>query len=138
MNRSVAKQCEGCQKEFRVELDNGHTLTCPYCAYAWVLSASPVLEPPCPFCEARDYYVQKDFNPIVGLSLVIVGVVFVPMTYGLSLPALCIFDWLLYKRVPNLALCYKCGAEFRGFQLTEKIQLYSHHTAYYYEKFENS
>ena len=138
MKCSVAKQCEYCKKDFREQIDLHQKLVCTHCSHSWVLQTGPVLHPPCSFCQAKDYYVQKDFNPIIGLSLVLIGILFVPMTYGLSLPALCLFDWLLYKRVPDLALCYKCGAEYRGFQLTENIQPYSHHTAYYYEKFEDS
>ncbi len=46
----------------------------------------------------------------------LVGIVLVPFTYGLSLPVFALVDWFLVRRVETLINCYKCASEFRGFK----------------------
>lgn len=138
MNRSVAKQCESCGREFRAPVETGGELACPHCCQRWDLSGFAVLAHACPFCDARHFYRQKDFNPVLGLGIVVLGAALVPFTYGLSLPVLALLDWWLYRRVGEVAICYKCRAEFRGFALSGGVGPYSHHTAFYYEKYENA
>ena len=63
-----------------------------------------------------------------------VGAIFVPFTFGLSLVALLILDYLLYKRVQEILVCYKCQAEFRNFGLIQgDINQFDHHIAELYE-----
>ena len=49
-------------------------------------------------------YVQKDFNRATGVALVVIGAIFVPWTWGLSLLAVTILDFLSYvaRRVRTL------------------------------------
>jgi ribosomal protein L37AE/L43A len=134
--RSVLRQCDRCGRDYRAPVAEDGAVVCPHCRATAAGPGPGPLAPPCPFCQSRHYYQQKDFNPVVGIGLVVIGAALVPKTYGLSLPALCLVDWWLYRRVPDLAVCYKCRARFRGFALAPEIQIYNHHTAYYYEQFE--
>ena len=68
----------------------------------------------CPACGGSHFYIQKDFNKIFGCGIIVIGIVFVPMTYGLSLAIVAFIDWLLYKQVPDSVVCYKCKGEFFG------------------------
>ena len=62
------------------------------------------------------------------------GALFVPVTYGLSLVVVLLVDLILYRRVAELIVCYKCGAEFRGFgPIPETIELFNHHIGELYE-----
>jgi hypothetical protein len=75
-------------------------------------------EPPqgvefCPVCDCRHLYRQRDFNRTLGCLLVAVGAALVPWTYGLSLVALALVDLVLYYRLPEAVVCYRCDTVFR-------------------------
>ena len=89
----------------------------------------------CPACESSHFYLQKDFNKILGCGIIIVGIIFVPMTYGLSLAVVALIDWLLYNQVPDSIVCYKCKGEFFGIKvIPKKILPFDHHIAELYEE----
>jgi hypothetical protein len=76
----------------------------------------------CPVCEGRDFYIRKDFDPKVGLTVVIVGALISGVFYwfGRDLVAYGILacavlaDLVVYGRLGDLTVCYRCHAEFRG------------------------
>jgi hypothetical protein len=76
----------------------------------------------CPLCGTSDVYLQKDFPQGVGLAIVCVGfavsTVFWyyenPIPAYLVLLASALLDMILYYRVPNVAICYRCQSQFRG------------------------
>ena len=89
----------------------------------------------CPACQSSHFYVQKDFNKILGCGLIILGIVFVPLTYGLSLAIVALIDWLLYNQVPDSIVCYKCKGEFFGIKhIPKNIFPFDHHIAEIYEE----
>ena len=89
----------------------------------------------CPACQSSHFYVQKDFNKILGCGLIILGIVFVPLTYGLSLAIVALIDWLLYNQVPDSIVCYKCKGEFFGIKhIPNDIFPFDHHIAEIYEE----
>jgi len=89
----------------------------------------------CPACESSHFYLQKDFNKVLGCGIIIVGIIFVPMTYGLSLAVVALIDWLLYNQVPDSIVCYKCKSEFFGIKvIPKKILPFDHHIAELYEE----
>ena len=89
----------------------------------------------CPARESSHFYLQKDFNKILGCGIIIVGIIFVPMTYGLSLAVVALIDWLLYNQVPDSIVCYKCKSEFFGIKvIPKKILPFDHHIAELYEE----
>lgn len=90
---------------------------CPECG-----AASSVVAPPeaaiverCAACDHDQLYFQKDFNRTTGVALVVVGAVFVPWTYGLSLLAVTILDYIVWRIVKDVMVCYRCQAVHRGY-----------------------
>lgn len=83
---------------------------------------SEVIAPPegaiierCAACGHDQLYFQKDFNRTTGIALVIVGSIFVPWTYGLSLLGVTILDYVVWRMVKNVIVCYRCQAVHRGY-----------------------
>lgn len=76
----------------------------------------------CPLCEGGDFYTRKDFDPHLGLAIVVAGALVSAgfYWYGLDLVAYGILalavlvDLLVYGRLPDVTVCYRCHAEFRG------------------------
>ena len=52
-------------------------------------------------------------NRALGCGLVILGIVFVPWTYGLSLIGLSAIDLWLYYRLSVAVVCYRCDTVYR-------------------------
>lgn len=76
----------------------------------------------CPVCAGGDFYIRKDFDPKVGLTVVIIGALISAVFYwfGLDLIAYgilggaALIDLVVYGRLKDLTVCYRCHAEFRG------------------------
>ena len=76
----------------------------------------------CPVCQGADFYGRKDFDPKVGLSVVIVGAVISAGFYWFGrdliaysiLGAATLIDLAIYGRLKDLTVCYRCHSEFRG------------------------
>ncbi|MFQ6674719.1 MAG: hypothetical protein ACE5LH_00090 [Fidelibacterota bacterium] len=131
---SIGKECSACGRYYREPVREGEIL-CPHCGKERVtVSSSEWTFSRCPHCRTRKFYRRKDFNQVLGCLIVLLGAVLVPFTYGVSLPVLILADWILYRRVPDVVVCYRCGAEFRGFRsVPETIGKFDHHTAELYE-----
>lgn len=67
----------------------------------------------CPCCLRKDFYAQKDFNRKIGVVLFVIAAVLSIWTYGLSLVALYLLDLFLFRKLPQIAICYKCQTVFR-------------------------
>jgi DNA-directed RNA polymerase subunit RPC12/RpoP len=90
----------------------------------------------CPVCQGRDFYKRKDFDPKVGLTVVIIGGAFSAgfywfgrdlIAYG-TLAAAALIDLFVYGRLKDLTVCYRCHTEFRGaYQRTAPV--FDLHTA---------
>lgn len=70
----------------------------------------------CGACGEIELYVQKDFNRATGVTLVVIGAIFVPWTWGLSLLAVTIVDYILYYYLSDVTVCYECRAVHRGYK----------------------
>ncbi len=76
----------------------------------------------CPWCATSDLYIQKDFPQGLGLAIVIVGFVISTIFWYLEKPiftylvllASALLDMVLYYRVPDVTICYRCLSQFRG------------------------
>jgi hypothetical protein len=76
----------------------------------------------CPLCKTTDLYVQKDFSAGLGLFIVLVGIAIstvfwyyeMPLFTYLVLIISIAFDFLMYYRVPDVTICYRCLAQVRG------------------------
>ena len=76
----------------------------------------------CPVCGGADFYIRKDFDPKVGLTVVVIGAVISGVFYwfGRDLVAYSILagavliDLVVYGRLKDVTVCYRCHSEFRG------------------------
>ena len=89
--------------------------------------------PSCPECGCKDLYKKKDFNQTLGCLIILVGAVFVPVTYGLSLVALFLLDLLLYSKIKDSIECYKCKTEYKNIVVPKNMMSFDHHIAEIYE-----
>jgi len=76
----------------------------------------------CPVCGGGDFYIRKDFDPKVGLTVVIVGALISGGFYWFGedliaysiLAGAALIDLLVYGRLGDVTVCYRCHSEFRG------------------------
>ena len=133
----IAFACPSCKRETVAGVDGRGR--CAACAHETSLDASGIAgDPPrierCPACEGRQLYVQRDFNQKVGLGIVVVGALLVPVTpFYSSLFAAAIIDAILYALVPEITVCYRCHAHFRGFARNPEHQAFDLHLAEQYD-----
>ncbi len=133
----IAFYCPKCGAEATSGLD-GHG-TCPRCAAATELALSSSLRERrvvdrCPACDGEQLYVQRDFNQKAGLAIVILGGALAPFTpYYSSLFVAAIIDAALYAVLPEITVCYRCHAHFRGFHRNPKHNAFDLHLAEQYE-----
>lgn len=117
----IRTQCRGCGLPFAARLSEQlQQLACPGCGDSREVSphrlpskeSSRQLES-CLLCGCRHLYRQRDFNRGLGCLLVAIGAALVPWTYGLSLVVLSLVDLVLYYRLPQAVVCYRCDTVFR-------------------------
>ena len=88
----------------------------------------------CPACDSTLLFVQRDFNQKVGLGVVVVGALLAPFTpFYSSLIVAALVDAGLYALLPEITVCYRCQAHFRGFARNPKHQPFDLHLAEQYD-----
>jgi DNA-directed RNA polymerase subunit RPC12/RpoP len=133
----IAFACRGCGEETTVGSTGEGT--CLRCGARNVLDLSPALREgqpieACPACEGRQLYVQRDFNQRAGLAVVVVGAVLAPFTpFYSSLMVAALIDAGLYALLPEITVCYRCHAHFRGFARNRAHEAFDLHTAEQYD-----
>ncbi len=70
----------------------------------------------CVRCGGADFWLRKDFPRKLGLGIVAVAAVLAFTTYGASLVVASLVDLGFYYLLPEVAVCYRCRAEYRGFR----------------------
>ena len=133
----IAFRCPRCGQEAVAGLDGrGH---CRACGAETALPLPPELRESgvvetCPACGSALLYVQRDFNQKAGLAVVAVGAVLAPFTpYYSSLLVAALVDALLYALLPEITVCYRCHAHFRGFARNPRHQSFDLHVAEQYD-----
>src|SRR5438128_1166773 len=120
---SVHFLCEQC--DARLAREPGETpRLCERCR-----APNSVIAPPadsiierCAACGHDQLYFQKDFNRKTGIALVVIGSIFVPWTYGLSLLGVTILDYVVWRLVKNVIVCYRCQTVHRGYPPNPALQ----------------
>lgn len=69
----------------------------------------------CCACGHPELYTKKSVPPAIGILVVVVAAVLAPFTMYISLGVAALIDLALYAVVPDVVVCYVCGAEHRGF-----------------------
>jgi len=76
----------------------------------------------CPVCGGSDFYTRKDFDPKLGLTVVVIGALISGVFYWFGrdlvaysiLAAAALIDLVVYGRLKDITVCYRCHTEFRG------------------------
>ena len=121
-------KCPGCKSALPVNAVGAPVeVRCGRCAYGIPLSITGAVRADhavdvCPVCTGRDFYVRKDFDPKVGVAVVVsAGLIsgwflwfgFVLVAFGV-LAVAALLDLVIYRLIDDLSVCYRCHVEFRG------------------------
>jgi hypothetical protein len=90
----------------------------------------------CPVCGGADFYSRKDFDPKIGLTVVIVGALISAVFYWFGrdfiayaiLGSAALIDLVVYGRLKDITVCYRCHTEFRGY-FERRAPAFDLHTA---------
>lgn len=119
---------------------------CEHCGHAnevrpstAILEGGPIDR--CPQCDNLHFYLRKDFPQQLGCAAVVGTIVLSSIAYAIwhfpaalaVLVAASSADYVLYYRLPEVTVCYRCHAELRGFDPNEAHQPFDMHTAEEYE-----
>jgi len=121
-------KCPKCDAGLPVDAaEKATAITCGGCGQLMPLTISAAVSSDqgvdsCPVCAGGDFYTRKDFDPKVGLAFVIAGAAISAVFYwfGMDLVAYSILggaaliDLVVYGRLKDLTVCYRCHTEFRG------------------------
>ncbi len=80
----------------------------------------------CPCCQRKDFYKQKDFNRKIGVILFVIAAITSIWTYGISFIVLYVFDFVLHRYLPEIAICYKCNSIFRNVANIDDLHGFNH------------
>lgn len=80
----------------------------------------------CVVCSRKDFYQQKDFNRKIGVILFVIAAILSIWTYGISLIVLYLIDLLLFSRLGNIVICYKCQTIYRNIANLSEIRPFDH------------
>ena len=134
---SFARHCDKCRQFRSIPITPETTrLECPNCRHPWgeITNKEDIFDR-CPSCGCRQFYLSKNFSQVFGCLTVLIAIVLVPLTYGLSLPIFALLDWYLYKKVATIINCYRCGSEFYGWDNDKRFKPFLHHIGLKYDKY---
>ena len=138
----IIAKCPKCDAGLPVEANQAPAaITCGRCGREMPLEWTDALRADraadrCPVCGGGDFYVRKDFDPKVGLGVVILGALISAGFYWYDrdliaysiLGAAALIDLAIYGRLTSLTICYRCHSEFRG-ALEHKAAAFDLHIA---------
>ena len=124
----VVARCPKCDAGLPVSADRrAGAINCGGCGREIPLSFSDAVRNDravdrCPVCGGGDFYIRKDFDPKIGLTVVIVGALISAGFYWFGrdliaysiLGGAALIDLVVYGRLKDLTVCYRCHTEFRG------------------------
>ena len=131
--------CPHCRAENRAEVAPAANAVCKKCGQGVALHVSAEHQPEgmierCAVCGNHGFYLQKDFNPRLGILIFAIGVVFSYHTKFLSLFIATAIDFILYYALPTVTVCYQCRAIYRDFKENPRHQGFNHVVALKYSK----
>ena len=124
MSLRIGFRCPECDHWARLDLSQAGIWQCPMCDH--LRDFSPDLEeglPTCLICCNRELYKKKDFPHWLGLTILTLACLaflwahwrYDPLMAWMILIGSAAFDGLFYLWVGDAIVCYRCGAEHRGF-----------------------
>ncbi len=128
---NVAYHCPACQQAAREQISAASaTLDCPHCHHQIAIPPKAIngkrLQR-CLVCPSIDLYARKDFPQRLGVALVVLGFVGSSIAWAnyrvfwtfAILFATALVDLVLYIVMGESLTCYRCGAQYRGFEEIE-------------------
>ena len=124
----IVAKCPGCDAALPVDASEmPPAIKCGRCGREIGLTISDAVRADravdrCPVCGGGDFYIRKDFDPKIGLTVVIIGAVISAtfywfgrdlIAYGI-LASAALIDLIVYGRLRDVTVCYRCHSEFRG------------------------
>ena len=125
---NVTYHCPGCHQSVREPVSAESTaLDCPNCHQQIAIPAKAITGGrihQCLVCPSIDLYARKDFPQRLGVALVVVGFIGSSIAWAnyrvfwtfAILFATALIDLLLYVVMGESLTCYRCGAQYRGFE----------------------
>jgi DNA-directed RNA polymerase subunit RPC12/RpoP len=124
----ILVKCPKCDASLPVEAaDLPTAIACGRCGSQIELSVTDGLKSDlhvdrCPVCGGGDFYLRKDFDPKMGVAVVACGALVSAGFYwfGMDLVAYAVLasavlvDLIIYQRLGDVTVCYRCHSEFRG------------------------
>jgi hypothetical protein len=124
----ILVKCPACDAGLPIHASSAPELiTCGGCGKEIPLAVSPALRADeavdtCPVCSGGDFYIRKDFNPKVGVTIVVIGASISAVFYWFKrdfiaygiLAFATLIDLFIYGRLKEVTVCYRCHSEFRG------------------------
>ena len=124
----IVVRCPKCDAGLLVSgADAPESIECGACGRVLALSWTDALRTDvgvdeCPLCTGREFYIRKDFDPKVGLTVVIIGALISAVFYWFGedliaysiLAGAALIDLVVYGRLGDVTVCYRCHSEFRG------------------------
>ena len=137
----IVAKCPKCDAALPVTADGPDVIKCGRCGREIPLSMSTDVKADaavdrCPVCSGTDFYIRKDFDPKVGLTVVIIGALISGVFYWFGrdliaygiLASAALIDLVVYGRLKDVTVCYRCHSEFRG-AYARKAPAFDLHTA---------
>lgn len=124
----VVAKCPKCDAGLPVDANEpASAIKCGACGQEIPLTFSGALTADravdrCPVCGGADFYIRKDFDPTIGLTVVVIGALISGVFYWFGkdlvaysiLAAAVVIDLVVYGRLKDVTVCYRCHSEFRG------------------------
>jgi DNA-directed RNA polymerase subunit RPC12/RpoP len=125
---NITYHCPACHKSVRHEASGAtESLECPECHGQVAVPGNAIIGNRlnrCLVCPSVDLFARKDFPQRLGVVLVIIGFVGSSIAWAkyqvfwtfAILFATALIDLLLYIFMGESLTCYRCGAQYRGFE----------------------
>ena len=124
----VVARCPKCDAGLPVVAgDSAESIKCGRCGHVLPLVFSEAVRSDarvdvCPVCGGGEFYIRKDFDPKVGLTVVVIGAMISGVFYWFGedliaygiLGGAALIDLIVYGRLGDVTVCYRCHTEFRG------------------------
>ncbi|MFM1801224.1 MAG: hypothetical protein RJA81_576 [Planctomycetota bacterium] len=119
-------ECSQCNAVNRVpDAQNCTQFKCQFCQAVREAKPHSITEEGlvhCPYCGTEKLYIQKDFPQGLGLTIVIAGFAWATYHWYMIQPIAAysvllgsaLVDLILWKKVPDVVICYRCLSQMRG------------------------
>ena len=138
----IVARCPKCDAGLPVHAtETPESIKCGRCGQVLTLTFSEAVRrdshvDACPVCGGAEFYVRKDFDPKTGLTVVIIGALISAVFYWFGedliaysiLAGAALIDLIVYGRLGDVTVCYRCHTEFRG-QYRRTASHFDLHTA---------